>query len=77
MIRPACFAMNKKVHLFFGCIVALYVWVIVSELLNLNLGATFESIARLWVANSCHGFTNVVTFVVMWMLWKLRNELCF
>jgi cyanate permease len=45
---PSCLFCNEQesvVHLFFGCIVARYVWVIISEMLSLNLGATFESIA--------------------------------
>jgi hypothetical protein len=44
---------------------------------NINVGANFESIARLWVANTRHKFTNVITSAALWSLWKLRNEMCF
>ena len=77
---PTCLFCSEKEsisHLFFECCVARNIWLIISELLNQDIGANFESIARFWVANKRHKFTNVVTSSVIWSLWKLRNEMCF
>ena len=77
---PTCLFCSEKEsisHLFFECCVARNIWLIISELLNQDIGANFESIARFWVANKRHKFTNVVASSVIWSLWKLRNEMCF
>jgi hypothetical protein len=50
---------------------------VVSELLDLNLGCDFESVAHLWLANKRHELTNVISSAVLWSLWKLRNEIYF
>ena len=43
----------------------------------MNIGSDYESVAKLWVANKKHVVTNVISSVVLWSLWKLRNEICF
>lgn len=50
---------------------------VISELLGIQLGGDYESVARLWIANKRHFITNAVSSAVVWSLWKLRNELCF
>jgi hypothetical protein len=45
---PACLFCSEPesiTHLFFDCCVAKNIWLIVSEVLNQNLGTDFESIA--------------------------------
>jgi len=64
-------------HLFFDCCVASLVWSIISDLLGLNIGENFESVARLWLANKNHELTHVLSSAVIWSIWKSRNELCF
>ena len=64
-------------HLFFNCCVAVNVWRIISDMLSVELGCNYESVARFWIANKKHLITNVISSVVLWSLWKLRNELCF
>ena len=49
----------------------------ICDFLNVNIGKDFESVAALWLANKKHLITNIVSFAVLWVLWKLRNLLCF
>lgn len=64
-------------HLFFYCCVAVNVWRILSEVLGLEIGGNYESVAKFWIANKKHLITNVVSSAVIWSIWKLRNEICF
>lgn len=64
---------NIYTHLFFQCCVAKNVWEIFSGLLNLKIGEDFESVASLWIANKKH----IISSVILWVLWKLRNSVCF
>ena len=41
------------------------------------LPASFEKIANLWLSESKNEVVNVVHVVVMWELWKTRNNICF
>jgi len=77
---PSCLFCSENesiVHLFFDCCVATNVWQYISDLLNVNIRKDFESVAALWLANKKHLITNIVSFAVLWVLWKLRNLLCF
>jgi hypothetical protein len=43
-----------------------------------DVGNDYESVAKYWIAaTKKHVISNVVSFAVLWSLWKLRNELCF
>jgi hypothetical protein len=57
--------------------VAEYMWSVVSEVLGLVVGDSFESVAKLWVMGSKYKLINVCTFAVFWSLWKTRNDMCF
>ena len=72
-----CNEMESVTHLFFECCVAKLVWSSISDLLGVNLGESFESVAHLWLANKRHELTNVFSSSVIWSIWKLRNEICF
>jgi len=77
---PTCLFCSEQEsirHLFFDCCVAVSVWSLVAEVLGENIGADYESVAKLWVANKKHLVTNVISSAVLWSLWKLRNEICF
>jgi hypothetical protein len=52
---------------------------IVSVILEWNIGKDFESVANLWIANKRHSVMNVVSSAVpvLCTIWKLRNDLCF
>ena len=76
-IPLAFFSETKSIpHLFFECCVAVNVWKLVAEVIGVNIGSDYESVAKLWVANKKHLVTNVFSSV-LWSLWKLRNEFCF
>ena len=77
---PTCLFCNEKesiTHLFFQCCVAINVWEYISGCLNKVVGADFESVASLWIANKKYMVCNIVTSAVIWVIWKLRNSLCF
>jgi len=75
-----CLFCNEKEsisHVFFECCVAMHVWKFVSILLDRNVGFDFESVASLWITNKKYMVCNIVTSAVLWVIWKLRNSLCF
>jgi hypothetical protein len=72
-----CDEMESVHHLFFGCVVARQVWLVVSEVAGFELGINYESIAKLWLCNKKFGVINIFSSAVCWGLWKLRNALCF
>ena len=77
---PTCLLCDEKEsisHLFFHCCVAKNVWESVSFWLTRTVGTDFESVASLWIANKKFMVCNIVSSAVIWVLWKLRNELCF
>ena len=77
---PTCLFCNELesiTHLFFDCCVAMNVWKVVTEVIDVNIGSDYESIARLWVANKKFFIANVISSAILWSLWKLRNEICF
>ena len=77
---PPCLLCDEKEsisHLFFHCCVAKNVCEFVSGWLSRIIGTDFESVAALWLANKKHLITNIVSSAVLWVLWKLRNLLCF
>jgi hypothetical protein len=58
-------------HLFFECCVAQNIWEMISDMLD------FESIVRLWLNDKKYKFVNILNAVVLWSLWKTRNNMCF
>ena len=40
------------------------VWKLVAEVLGVNIGADYESVVKLWVANKKHVVTNVISSAV-------------
>jgi hypothetical protein len=39
-----------------------------------QVGSTYEQVAGLWVSNEANGAVNIITSVVIWNAWKMRNE---
>lgn len=62
-------------HLFFDCVVARALWCEVSMFFNKDLGSSYESIARYWVANSRLAAMNTICIAIMWCLWTFRNDM--
>jgi hypothetical protein len=48
-----------------------------SKVAGFNMGIDFESMAKCWLCNTKYGVANVLSSVVCWGIWKLRNSLCF
>jgi hypothetical protein len=63
--------------LFFECAVAAQLWCVFSEILEVNLGGSFESIGQFWLSNKRHVLMKIITAGTLLSLWKLRNDLCF
>ena len=64
-------------HMFFECAVAAQLWRVLSNILEVNLGGSFESIGQFWLSNKRHGLVNIITAAALWSLWKLRDDLYF
>jgi len=41
------------------------------------MGNDFISMASLWISNKKFMVCNIVSSAVLWVIWKLRNALCF
>lgn len=65
---PSClfYAESESIlHLFFDYYVASNVWRFISELLQINVSGSYESVAALWIANKIHMIHNIVTSAVL------------
>jgi hypothetical protein len=49
----------------------------ISAIVGRKIGMEFESIGRWWVSNNKNENLNCVCSAVLWVIWKLRNGLCF
>jgi hypothetical protein len=49
----------------------------ISNIFGIHLGDDFESVRRWWISNIKKFVINIFSSVVMWLVWSLRNELCF
>jgi hypothetical protein len=60
---PTCLFGSEKesVHHIFGCVVPNRVWEVVSQVIGVQTGWDFESVARLWLYNKKFGVANVIT----------------
>jgi hypothetical protein len=45
--------------------------------MGVDVGSDFESVAKRWLSAKKYRTLNVLTTVVFWTLWKMRNNLCF
>jgi methionine salvage enolase-phosphatase E1 len=59
-------------QLFFNCCVAVDVWNIISQILDVQIGSGFEPVAKWWNSNKKHGMRNVCYADILWSLWKTR-----
>ena len=72
-----CCEIESVNHLFFDCCVAKAIWSEISILMDKEVGQDFESVARWWISNNKNEILNCVCAATLWVLWKLRNGLCF
>jgi hypothetical protein len=71
-----CSELESAKH-FFECCVAHNIWGTISEMLGFQVGMDFESMAKLWLNDKKCRYVNIATDVVLWCLWKIRNNICF
>ena len=64
-------------QLFFNCCVAVDVWNIISQILDVQIGSDFEPVAKQQKSNKKHAMRNVCYADILWSLQKTRNTLCF
>jgi hypothetical protein len=57
-------------HLFFDCIVAKQIWVLISEAIGFQIGQDFESVAKRWLCNKKLGLVDMISSAVCRSLWK-------
>jgi hypothetical protein len=60
-----CSEPKMACHLFYDCIVARRAWQLISENLDVQVGVSYESVARLWLCNKKFGTLNMITSVVI------------
>jgi hypothetical protein len=41
------------------------------------VGANLDSIAHYWIANKSNSALNSICIVVLWSIWRLRNDIIF
>jgi hypothetical protein len=70
-----CSEPKSASHLFFGCCVAKLFWQTIAEVIGLDLGADFASVARFWISEKKHRIVNICTVATLWDMWKLGNEI--
>ena len=65
-------------HLLFDCVVARVVWEEISIVTCVSVySASYERIAGLWLSELKHIVVNVIYAAALWVLWKIRNDMCF
>ena len=72
-----CLEQESCSHLFFECIVAKHLWAHIEEYFSSQIGSSFESVARFWIATKKCSVLNTVSSAVLWCLWKYRNAMIF
>jgi hypothetical protein len=58
-------------------VVAKQCWTVISNIVGVIVGDNLATIGQFWLSNKMNGLLNIVTSIVLWSIWKLRNELCF
>jgi hypothetical protein len=58
-----CSDKETTAHLFFDCTVAKRAWMVISRIIGMQVGESYESIAKLWLCNKKFGITYMVTSV--------------
>jgi hypothetical protein len=72
-----CLESETADHLFFKCCVACSIWDIVAEIMGVDVVRDFESLAKWWIKGDNYNAITVLHAVVLWTLWKKRNNVCF
>ena len=63
-------------HLFFDCVVAKQMWIVISQATNVHINS-YDSVGAKWLPDRKFAVVNIISSAALWGLWKLRNELYF
>lgn len=69
--------MESVQHLFFECVVVRIMWKIVSDIVQVKIGESYESMAGFWLSNKKFTVLNMISSAVLWSVWKMRNSMWF
>ena len=64
-------------HLFFECVVARQVWLMISNCTKMHVPESFESFIPFWKKKKCYDAINLISAATLWSLWLFRNEFVF
>jgi hypothetical protein len=76
-IHLAFFCCDKEsvLHLFCECAVSIRFWKILSDIFQIQVVCSFDSIGQYWLSDKKFVVLNMVTSAALWGIWKLRNEI--
>jgi hypothetical protein len=60
-----CSKSESACHLFYDCLVAKRAWHLISENIGVQVGVSYESVARLWQCNKKFCILNMITSAVI------------
>jgi hypothetical protein len=63
--------------LIFECAMAHEIWKMVSPLAGLSEQLNLLALTRWWICDKKHKVPNIIHMAVLWVLWKMRNDLSF
>jgi hypothetical protein len=67
---------NESVsHLFFECVVAKQIWLMLTEIFTGNHISSIDAMCHIWLASN--SIFSITTAAFLWSLWKTRNNMCF
>jgi hypothetical protein len=72
-----CGEQESIVHLFFGCVVAKVTWGYIRELLGIDIGTDYLSVATKWLQKEKMYCANVISTAVLRGIWLVRNDMIF
>jgi hypothetical protein len=52
-------------------------WHVTSDIMGIFVLSDFESMAKYWLRGKKYNIVNIFSIVVLWTIWKTRNDLCF
>ena len=64
-------------HLFFYCVVARQVWLVIANCTKMPVPNSFESLLPFWKKKKSFDAVNLISAATLWSLWLFRNEIVF
>lgn len=61
-----CNEIESNQHLFFECVVAVRMWKTISQVINREVGNSFESFGTCWLSNKKFLATNIILSASLW-----------